>query len=96
MHYNKFKLLNAAMVGALWLSQSGPSAAEPAVAAGDTDTGGGLTEIIVTARRREENVQTVPESIIALSADDINTKIKTLLNMFGVPNHVHVENTSFV
>ena len=84
MHYNKFKLLNAAMVGALWLSQSGPSAAEPAVAAGDTDTGGGLTEIIVTARRREENVQTVPESIIALSADDIKERqITSLVDLQG-------------
>ena len=39
--------------------------------AGDTADKGGINEIIVTSQRREENLQDVPISVSAFSADQI-------------------------
>src|ERR1700722_7788632 len=49
----------------------------PLVAAASTpvtDNSGRLEEIIVTARKREENLQSVPIAITALTADDIRAE----------------------
>ncbi len=45
-----------------------PTAAAPSVAPSDT---GGIEEVIVTARKREETIQTVPVAVTALSAQDL-------------------------
>jgi iron complex outermembrane receptor protein len=50
---------------------------QPAMAQKDqptASTGGGLEEIVVTARRREERIQTVPIAITAFSQADIEKK----------------------
>src|SRR5262245_24894799 len=46
-------------------------AADIAWAQEAADTGGGLEEIVVTARKREESMQDVPASISALSAGEL-------------------------
>jgi iron complex outermembrane receptor protein len=58
-------------ITALVLSTSGtrPAIADQTLAEDASDTGSNLAEIVVTARRREENAQTVPVSISAFSAD---------------------------
>jgi len=59
----------AAVPGAAW-------AADAAPAAGDSATSGGvsLNEIVVTARRRAENQQSVPIAVTALSGDALQRK----------------------
>jgi iron complex outermembrane receptor protein len=49
-----------------------PAAAQDAPAAPAAEDNGGLTEIIVTAQRREENLQDVPISITAVSGDKLD------------------------
>ena len=52
-------------------------AVQPAIAQKDqptASTGGGLEEIVVTARRKEERIQTVPIAITAFSQADIEKK----------------------
>jgi iron complex outermembrane recepter protein len=43
-------------------------------AGGSQDTSGGLEEITVTARRKEENLQSVPVAVTALSGDQIDMR----------------------
>ena len=59
-------LLGAALAGTPALAQTPPAAAAAAVA---DDTG--LTEIIVTAERRSENLQKVPVAIVALGTEKL-------------------------
>src|SRR6266404_5868419 len=52
------------------------ASAKPAVAQGDQPTAssaGGLEEIVVTARRREEKLQSVPIAITAFTAETLKT-----------------------
>jgi iron complex outermembrane recepter protein len=58
------------LTGALAQAQS--SAPGTAVAAAAPDTSAGLEEIVVTARKREENLQKAPASIIAVSGADLD------------------------
>lgn len=47
--------------------------------------GGGIEEIIVTARQREESVQDIPISITALSAEDMKSYgVRSLADMEGI------------
>jgi iron complex outermembrane recepter protein len=61
----------AMAAGSSWAQQAAPAANQPA-----------LTEIIVTAQKREQNIQDVPISVIALSAQQLKeggvTDIKNL------------------
>jgi iron complex outermembrane receptor protein len=53
-------------------AQTAPPAA--AGAAGAADDSGGLQEVVVTAERRSENVQTVPIAITAFTADSLQQR----------------------
>ena len=48
-------------------------------AAQEASQGSGLTQIVVTARRREESVQTIPVSVQAISAEEIQQRDLTSL-----------------
>ena len=53
---------------------SGAAQAQSAPAAEETADQGGIAEIIVTARKSSENIQSVPVAVTALSADDLASK----------------------
>ena len=53
---------------------SGAAQAQSAPAEGETADQGGIAEIIVTARKSSENIQSVPVAVTALSADDLASK----------------------
>src|SRR6202022_4709022 len=73
---------------------AGPNAApaqqptEPAAA--------GLEEVVVTARRREENLQTVPMTVTAFSQEDIrHNSIESLNDLqYAVPSMTLVNSSS--
>lgn len=65
-----------ALVGMAAPATAQTAQAEPAQATSDTETG---NVIIVTARRREENLQEVPLSITAFSSDDLERRSLTEL-----------------
>lgn len=52
----------------------GAAQAQSAPAAEETADQGGIAEIIVTARKSSENIQSVPVAVTALSADDLASK----------------------
>jgi iron complex outermembrane receptor protein len=86
VHCSLFRLfMVAATLATAWLRPSAGEAAESADTASET-----LSEVIVTATRREENAQNVPESISVLSGDalqvlgDTGDDIKQLA--FKVPS----------
>ena len=53
---------------------SGAAQAQSVPAAEETADQGGIAEIIVTARKSSENIQSVPVAVTALSADDLASK----------------------
>ncbi|MDH4398589.1 TonB-dependent receptor [Sphingorhabdus sp.] len=53
---------------------SGAAQAQSAPAEEETADQGGIAEIIVTARKSSENIQSVPVAVTALSADDLASK----------------------
>jgi iron complex outermembrane receptor protein len=65
-----------------------PAFAQTADQPGAAPTGGGLEEIVVTARKRSEDIQTVPVSITAISADTIQElSVRNFQDLRGfVPN----------
>ena len=68
MQYNRF--LVGAAVSALWLGAGmAPSVAQTNV---QTASASGLETVVVSARKRAENVQSVPISISAFSQDELN------------------------
>ena len=79
---------------------------EPTTESVTSQRRGGIEEIIVTARKREESVQDIPISITALSAEDIKVMgIRNLgdmegivpgLNMSGGGNGVKKDNNPFI
>jgi iron complex outermembrane receptor protein len=59
----------------------------PARAQPDSPAGGGFDEVIVTAQKRVENIQDVPISISAISADQIEARgIMSLDDINSLPN----------
>jgi iron complex outermembrane receptor protein len=59
-----------------------PAAPEPAPMAQEQDANGALSEILVTAQKREENLQKTPISISVLKPADItNRHIQSLLDL---------------
>jgi iron complex outermembrane receptor protein len=73
---NTKRLFNSIVMGTLlsWALAPPASAAAAADAAPTTNEGAELQEVIVTARHERENLQVVPISITALSAEDIREK----------------------
>jgi iron complex outermembrane receptor protein len=63
---------------------TGTRIASAADASSENDTGR-LEEIIVTARKREENLQSVPIAITALTADDI--RAENIISPMDLKNH---------
>ena len=58
--------------------------ATPAEAASGDSQGGGLEEIVVTAQRHEESLQSVPLSVAALNSDDLKAlNISSLADLTG-------------
>ncbi len=58
----------ALLAGAAWSAVAGAASAQQAPAAGDSV---GVEEVVVTARRREENLKDVPVAVSAFSADKL-------------------------
>src|SRR5580704_6503769 len=87
MHHTSVAAL-AALAGTLAvILPVSPSNAQTTATAGEA-SGGGLQEVVVTARRRAENLQDVPLTVSAVTADTIQTQAITNLqdlNSF-VPN----------
>ena len=50
-----------------------PAQASQGTAAAETASGDGLADIVVTAERREENIQDVPLSVTAVAGEDLRT-----------------------
>ena len=74
MSRNKLALFGAAAVAALFSMQTGPARAAAAAAAAAAEaTGGGVTvgEVVVTAQKREENINSVGMSIQATSGANL-------------------------
>ena len=69
-HLRVLPLVAIAMAGTPALAQETDAAATPEAGAPE----GGLGEIIVTARRREESLSKVPASIVALSAESLRAQ----------------------
>jgi len=69
------------MLGAALSAQAQQTSPTPAA----TETSGGLEEIVVTAERREENIQNVPIAVTAFTADAMQSRnivdIKSLGNL---------------
>ena len=78
----KDRLLVTCAFGALWVAGSALAAPAPAPA---TNGGAGPTtlgEIVVTAEKREANIQDVPEAVTAFTAQDRNIKgIETIQDL---------------
>src|ERR1700740_786775 len=84
-------IFGVALTGALVASaqaqqpqDTGARVASAADSASDNDTGR-PEEIIVTARKREENLQSVPIAITALTADDI--RAENIISPMDLKNH---------
>jgi iron complex outermembrane recepter protein len=67
------------MLGAALSAHGQETAATP----GAADTSGGLEEIVVTAERREENIQNVPIAVTAFTADAMESRNITSIQELG-------------
>ncbi len=78
-----------------------PADADVAASANDVDSGRGLDEVVVTARRRAENAQNVPIPITALSGssldqsglyriEDLNDRLPSLNAQFANPRQTSI------
>lgn len=67
------RMLGGAAAAAIALGSSAAYAAEADAAAADEDTGG-LTEIVVQARKINENLQDVPVAVTVFSGEDLEVK----------------------
>ncbi|HEY2685697.1 MAG TPA: TonB-dependent receptor [Steroidobacteraceae bacterium] len=80
-------LYTAAALACSTLLQSAPSAAQAALSA-DVPDNGQIAEVVVTARRRTENLQDVPLAVTAISAESLQAQaVENLDDLSGfVPN----------
>jgi iron complex outermembrane receptor protein len=67
---NKHVLLMSCALGALALSSGGAYAAAAAAATTDTGAASTVSEVIVTAEKREANIQTVPIAVTAFTSKE--------------------------
>lgn len=76
LHNMRRAAMGAAMTAALCASGAGTALAANAAtaSASSAESTGTLEEVVVTARRREETLQTVPISITAISADQLEQR----------------------
>ena len=70
----KNRLLVTCAFGALWIAGSALAAPAPAPASNSGASPTTLGEIVVTAEKREANIQDVPEAVTAFTAQDRNIK----------------------
>jgi iron complex outermembrane receptor protein len=90
MRYGRF--LTGVAMSALWLG----AGAVPAGAQAQTATVSGLETVIVTARKRTENAQSVPISITAFNQDELNKlSVLTIQDLKTVSPSVYVQPTAF-
>jgi iron complex outermembrane receptor protein len=76
----------------MWVFTSTASAAEAGPSAGESDTTA-LQEVVVTAQKRQENLQKVPIAVSAISADTISTlHADTLQGLQGTVPSVQLSN----
>src|SRR5882672_5467247 len=73
---NGSRLLSSIALGSLlaWALSSAPAFADTATSGTSATSGAELEEVTVTARRERENLQVVPISITAISAEEIRQK----------------------
>ncbi|WP_380871421.1 TonB-dependent receptor [Sphingomonas sp. DBB INV C78] len=77
------KFTYLAAVSALALTAA-PAHAQDAADQGATDAAGGLEDIVVTAQRREENLQNVPVAVTALGSEALdNARVVNVQNLSG-------------
>jgi iron complex outermembrane receptor protein len=82
----------AGIIAGMIIAGSAPAVAQTA-AAGENDTG--LADIIVTARKVSENLQTVPVAVTALSADAIkNAGITNVFDIQGKVPNLYLQNSA--
>jgi len=75
MQYPKIaKLLTAGVAGMTLLTQAGEALAQDSGAADDRNAAAADMDIVVTARRREENIQTVPVAVTAFGSEALVQK----------------------
>src|SRR5580658_3532377 len=67
---NKHVLLMSCALGGLALSSGGAYAAAAAAATTDTGAASTVSEVIVTAEKREANIQTVPIAVTAFTSKE--------------------------
>jgi iron complex outermembrane recepter protein len=68
----------------------------PAAPVADASVGGGLEEVIVTARKRAENIQDTPVSITALSADDLaNRQVIAVQDLAAVTPSLAIQQSPY-
>ncbi len=70
--YGKTKLLLLATTAALCMTAPAFAETASAAAASDTSTPTALQEVVVTARKASENLQTIPEQVNVFSADKLD------------------------
>jgi len=74
-------------------AQTGPAAAPAPQGGGADGTEGGLADIVVTAQRREENLQNVPVAVTALSSEALdNARVTNVNNLSGYAPNLQVTN----
>ena len=90
-HSRRRAAFGGVALSALLIALGGASpawAADAAADAADADGGAGLSEVIVTAQKREENLQKTPISISALSAEYLEARhVESLVDLItgGAP-----------
>ena len=85
-------LFSFTAIGALSSSHAFAQTADAAQAApAAASTGGGLTDIVVTAQRREENLQNVPVAVTALSQETLgNFRVTDVHDLSGLAPNLQV------
>ena len=76
-------------IAALLATASSAALAQETPASSETRDEGGIAEIVVTAQKREENLQDTPISIVALGSDALEQKgVSSLSDLFtgGIPS----------
>ena len=89
-HSRRRAALGSVALSALVIALSGASsawaadAAADAATSADADGGAGLSEVIVTAQKRSENLQKTPISISVLSSEDLhNRHVESLVDLIS-------------
>ena len=78
----------------LTLAMQGLALTVPGVAAEEAEPSAGIEEVVVTARKREENLQNVQESVTVLTEEDIeNSRVETLRQVVDLTPNVIIRET---